>query len=136
VKTRSSAPGDVARRRLGHPRRAVFFIVAVVLLLFLPRPWNLVASLAAVALFAAEVGYWNRRMRGRRVQTGVENLVGSVGEVVEPLTPVGQIRVLGELWQARAAVELPRGAQVRVTKVEGLALEVEAANGAATRAGA
>jgi membrane protein implicated in regulation of membrane protease activity len=27
-------------------------------------------------------------------------------------------------------VELPRGAQVRVTKVEGLALEVEAADGA------
>ena len=114
----------------------MFFIVAVVLLVFLPWPWNLVASVAAVALFAAEVGYWNRRMRGRSVQTGVENLVGSVGEVVEPLMPVGQIRVLGELWEAHAAVELPRGAQVRVTKVEGLALEVEAAEGAAARAGA
>ena len=114
----------------------MFFIVAVVLLVFLPWPWNLVASLAAITLFAAEVGYWNRRMRGRRVQTGAENLVGSVGEVVEPLMPDGQIRVLGELWQAHASVELPRGAQVRVTKVEGLALEVEAADGAAARAGA
>jgi membrane-bound serine protease (ClpP class) len=114
----------------------VLFIAAVVLLVFLPWPWNLVAPVAAVALFAAEVGYWNRRMRDRRVQTGVENLVGSVGEVVEPLMPVGQIRVLGELWEAHAVVELPRGALVRVTKIEGLALEVEAADGVAARAGA
>ena len=65
-------------------------------------------------------------MRGRRVQTGVENLVGSVGEVVEPLMPDGQIRVLGELWEAHAQAELPRGTAVRVLKVEGLTLEVEA----------
>jgi membrane-bound serine protease (ClpP class) len=114
----------------------VFVILAVVLLLFLPWPWNLVASLAAVALFAAEVGYWNRRMRDRRVQTGVENLVGSVGEVVEPLMPDGQIRVLGELWEAHAQAELPRGTPVRVLRVEGLTLEVEATDTSSTRADA
>jgi membrane-bound serine protease (ClpP class) len=120
----------------GNARGAVFLVVALVLLLFLPWPWNVFASAAGVGLFTLEVMYWYRRMRGQRVQTGVENLVGSVGEVVEPLMPSGQIRVLGELWQARAEVELPRGTPVRVVKVEGLTLEVEAArtrsaNGAA-----
>jgi membrane-bound serine protease (ClpP class) len=108
----------------------VFFLVALVLLLFLPWPWNLVGSVVGLGLFALEVLYWNRRMRHRRVQTGVENLVGAVGEVVEPLMPVGQIRVLGELWEAHSQVELPRGTPVRVLKVEGLRLEVEAASSA------
>jgi membrane-bound serine protease (ClpP class) len=116
----------------------MFFILALVLLLFLPSPWNLVGALVSGVLFALEVVYWQRRMRGREVQTGRENLLGSVGEVVEPLMPVGQIRVLGELWQARATAELPRGTPVRVLKVEGLTLEVEAtggesANGAGVR---
>jgi membrane-bound serine protease (ClpP class) len=114
----------------------VFFLVALVLLLFLPWPWNLIGSVAGIGLFALEVLYWNRRMRHRRVQTGVENLVGSLGEVVEPLMPVGQIRVLGELWEAHSQVELPRGTPVRVLKVEGLRLEVEAAGTASGVAGA
>jgi membrane-bound serine protease (ClpP class) len=64
-------------------------------------------------------------MRRQKVQTGVENLIGSTGEVSEPLAPVGQIRVLGELWEARASSELPRGTRVRVVAVDGLTLEVE-----------
>jgi membrane protein implicated in regulation of membrane protease activity len=103
----------------------MFLLLALVLLVFLPSPWRLVGFLAGLVLFAGEVAYWQRRVRGRKVQTGVENLVGSVGEVTEPLTPLGQVRVLGELWQARAPDELPRGTAVRVLKVEGLTLAVE-----------
>ena len=105
----------------------MFFVLAIVVLLFLPWPWNVIAAFVSGVLFAFEVAYWQRRVRGQRVRTGAENLVGSVGEVVEPLMPLGQIRVLGELWQARAPAELPRGTPVRVTRVEGLMLEVEAA---------
>jgi membrane-bound serine protease (ClpP class) len=113
----------------------MFLVLTFVVLLFLPSPWNLVGALVSGVLFAFEVAYWQRRMRGRVVRTGVEDLVGSVGEVVEPLMPVGQVRVLGELWQARAPAELPRGTPVRVLKVQGLTLEVEStreesANGA------
>jgi membrane-bound serine protease (ClpP class) len=105
----------------------MFFLLAVVLLLFLPWPWNLVGAVASGVAFAFEVAYWQRQMRRRKVQTGVENLVGSTGEVTEPLAPTGQIRVLGELWTARATSELPRGARVRVLSVQGLMLEVEPA---------
>lgn len=105
----------------------MFLLLALVLLVFLPSPWNLVGALASGAVFAAEVGYWHRRTRERKVQTGVEDLVGSIGDVTEPLAPTGQIRVLGELWSARASSELPRGTPVRVLAVQGLTLEVEAA---------
>jgi membrane protein implicated in regulation of membrane protease activity len=103
----------------------MFLLLALVLLIFLPSPWNIVGALASGFFGILEVAYWQRRMRERKVQTGVENLIGSVGEVTEPLAPVGQIRVLGELWQARAPAELPRGTAVRVLKVEGLTLTVE-----------
>jgi membrane-bound serine protease (ClpP class) len=109
----------------------MFLLLAIVLLIFLPWPWSLLAALLSCFAFVGEVAFWQRRIRGRKVQTGVENLVGSVGEVIEPLTPVGQIRVLGELWQARAPAELPRGTQVRVVKVEGLTLGVEPVESAA-----
>ena len=53
--------------------------------------------------------------------------MGSIGDVTEPLTPTGQVRVLGELWSAHANLELPRGTRVRVLAVQDLTLEVEAA---------
>ena len=65
-------------------------------------------------------------MKRQKVQTGVENLVGAVGEVSERLAPSGHVRVLGELWAARSSSELPPGSRVRVVAVDGLMLEVEA----------
>jgi membrane-bound serine protease (ClpP class) len=63
-------------------------------------------------------------------RTGWEEMVGAVGEVREPLDPVGQIFVQGALWRAelvgangdRRALE--RGSRVRVESVEGLTLHV------------
>jgi membrane-bound serine protease (ClpP class) len=103
----------------------MFLFVGLVLLLVLPSPWNVVGGAVSGALFVLEIGYWQRRVRGQKVRTGAENLVGATGEVSEPLTPVGQVRVLGELWAARAASELPRGTRVRVIAMDGLRLEVE-----------
>jgi membrane-bound ClpP family serine protease len=107
--------------------RPMFLLLALLLLIALPSPWNIIGALAVGAFGLIEVGYWQRRMRREKVQTGVENLVGSTGEAIEPLAPSGQIRVLGELWEARSGTELPRGSRVRVVAVHGLILEVEAA---------
>jgi membrane-bound serine protease (ClpP class) len=103
----------------------MFIFLALLLFIVLPSPWNVVGGVAALACSVVEITYWQRRMRRQKVQTGVENLIGSTGEVSEPLAPVGQIRVLGELWEARASSELPRGTRVRVVAVDGLTLEVE-----------
>ena len=104
----------------------MFLLLALLLLIFLPSPWNLVGAVVSGFLGILEVGYWHRRMRDRKVQTGAENLVGAIGEVTEALTPLGQIRVLGELWQARSSSDLPRGTSVRVVALNGLIVEVEA----------
>ena len=103
----------------------MFLLLALLLLIVLPDPWNLVAALASAILGATEVLFWERRMRRHKVQTGVENLVGAVGTVTEPFTPIGQIRVHGELWEARSAVDTPVGSAVRVIAVDGLTLKVE-----------
>ncbi len=83
--------------------------------------------MAALALFGLEVFYFYRRMRGVKVVTGAENLVGAVGKSVEPLDPEGHIRVQGELWQARASEALPAGTKVKVVAIDDLTLEVETA---------
>ena len=41
------------------------------------------------------------------------------------LAPVGQIRVLGELWEARSSSELPAGTRSASSRVDGLMLDVE-----------
>ncbi len=106
----------------------MFLLLALLLLIVLPAPWNVIGGIASVALGVFEVAYWRRRMQREKIQTGVENLVGSTGEVTELLAPSGQIRVLGELWQARSSSELPPGSRVRVVAVRGLTLEVETAD--------
>lgn len=114
----------------------MFLLLALLLFIFLPSPWNAIGGLASGALGVLEVVYWQRRMRRKKVQTGVENLVGATGEVTEWLAPRGHIRVLGELWQARSSSELPAGSRVRVVAVDGLTLDVEALEAVAASSGA
>jgi membrane-bound serine protease (ClpP class) len=103
----------------------MFLLLALLLFIVLPSPWNLVGGLASLALGVLEVTYWQRRMRRQKVQTGVEQLIGATGEASERLAPSGHVRILGELWEARSSSELPAGARVRVVAVDGLTLEVE-----------
>jgi membrane-bound serine protease (ClpP class) len=68
-----------------------------------------------------------RAHRDEPVRTGWEEVVGSVGEVREPLDPDGQVFVGGALWQARLAdegAEVGVGNRVRVESVDGLTLVV------------
>ena len=78
----------------------MFFVLALLLFIFLPSPWDVIGGLVSGVLGIFEVIYWQRRMRREKVQTGVENLVGATGEAIERLAPSGNVRVLGELWQA------------------------------------
>ena len=71
------------------------------------------------------------RSRSWKPATGREQLVGSPGEVTQPLVRQtdseffqGMVRLHGELWRAVAREEIPAGAQVRVTRIEGLTLHV------------
>lgn len=103
----------------------MFLLLALLLFIVLPSPWDVIGGLASISIGVLEIVYWHRRMRHEKVQTGVENLLGATGEVTEQLAPSGQVRVLGELWQARSSSRLPRGSRVRVVAVDGLRLDVE-----------
>ena len=103
----------------------MFVALALVLFLILPDPWNVVGGFVSLACGVVEITYWQRRMKRVKVATGVDNLIGATGEVTKPLAPVGQIRVLGELWEARSSSELPGGTTVRVVALDGLMLDVE-----------
>ena len=103
----------------------MFLALALLLFLILPDPWNVVGGVVSLACGVVEVTYWQRRMKRVKVTTGVENLIGSIGEVTAPLAPVGQIRVLGELWEARSSADVPSGTSVRVVAMNGLILDVE-----------
>jgi membrane-bound serine protease (ClpP class) len=104
----------------------VLVLLAVVLALFvLPSPWGLVAVCAAIAIDLAEIGFGLWYAKRRRVQTGAEALVGAVGTVVVRIDPEGQVRVAGELWQARSDTPLDPGDSVRVERIgDDLTLDV------------
>ena len=73
-----------------------------------------------------------RAISARRLpkRTGWEELVGTIAEVRQPLDPLGQVSLRGELWAARLRngsappQRVAIGSKVRVESVEGLTLEV------------
>jgi membrane-bound serine protease (ClpP class) len=104
----------------------VLIILAVLLLIFLPWPWNLVGFLVVVPLWVLELLGWNRTVKNRRKAVGAETLLGKEAVVTEPLRPTGQVRLDGEIWQARSETGAAPGDRVRVTGRDGLTLLVEA----------
>lgn len=113
----------------------VSFVLGSLMLIDSPIP-SMRVSLAVVlpaALVVATVVIFllTRVLRIHRTKpiTGVEGLVGEVGEVAVTLAPDGKVFVHGEYWQARAATRIEVGAPVRVVRVEGRQLVVEPAGG-------
>src|SRR5215204_1692370 len=102
----------------------MFLLLALLLLVFVPSPWNLAAALVSALLGAAEVLFWERRMRRHKVRTGIDELVGSTGQVTAPLDPAGQIIIRGEFWEAHSPIPMAAGTRVRVVRIEDLRLEV------------
>ncbi len=105
---------------------AVLTIIAVILAFtVLPSPWGVVAVLSAAAIDVAEVTFFARWSKRRRSTVGAETLVGRRAVVVRGLAPRGQVRIDGELWEARTSGDVEPGEEVVVTGRDGLVLEVE-----------
>lgn len=90
-------------------------------------PWGIVVLAAAAALDAGESLFWLWLSRRRRAAVGAEALVGRTAVVVRACRPLGQVRLDGELWQARCLEGADEGEEVRVTGLERLTLLVERA---------
>jgi membrane-bound serine protease (ClpP class) len=106
----------------------VVFLIALTLAIFvLPEPWGVVAVVSAGLFEVAETIFFVKWSKRRRASVGVETLVGKRGVAVGELWPTGQIKVDGEIWQARCDGGCDPGTQVVVRSVEGLTLVVDPA---------
>jgi membrane-bound serine protease (ClpP class) len=104
----------------------VLLIAAILLAAFvLPLGWGIAAVAAAAVLELAEIFFWIWLSKRYRIQVGAEALIGAPALVVTPCRPNGQVRIQGELWQARCAAGADVGETVRVVELDGLTLVVE-----------
>jgi membrane-bound serine protease (ClpP class) len=99
-------------------------VAIIVALLFLSWPWNLLVILGGLAIEAGELTWGLRLARKWRPVTGAEAMIGKEAEVVTRCRPEGQVRIQGELWQARCEAGADVGETVRVERLDGLTLVV------------
>jgi len=66
------------------------------------------------------------------VVSGVDEMLGSIGEVLEDFEASGRIHIHGETWQVQSQSPFISGDQVRVVAIDGLILSVEPVKEGAT----
>lgn len=87
--------------------------------------WAILSIAGTAGLIMAILTTLVVRVSRRKPTTGSVGLVGERGTALTDLDPKGRVFVHGEYWNARAARPIGKGAAVRVTRVQDLALEVE-----------
>jgi membrane-bound serine protease (ClpP class) len=88
----------------------------------------LAATLVIIALIITVIFYKAVKAQFRRVKTGKEALIGAKGIATSDLKPKGEIRVMGEFWEATAKdTEIAAGQPVEVVGLEGVYLAVKPA---------
>jgi len=88
-------------------------------------PLALIGTLTLVsAAFVIGIAGMAAKARRRPVVSGAPHMIGASGEVIECTGEEGWAEVDGERWKIRAPGPLRTGERVRVTRVDGLTLEV------------
>ncbi len=109
-------------------------IILAIILWGLPRlgieiskPW-LVVIIVLVAVWAIVSFRVGTRALQRKPLAGLSSMVGMRGRVVRTLSPNGMVKIMGEIWGARAeSGKIEVGADILVTAQEGLRLTVRPA---------
>lgn len=89
--------------------------------------WSVIFSSVVIStlFFFFVLGAGLRAQRLRPV-TGLEGMIGEIGESLETLDPSGMVRVHGEIWQAESiSGTIHKSARIRVAGIENLTLFVE-----------
>ncbi len=96
---------------------------------FIKISWGVIipAVLLTAAFFFFAIGMGIKAQR-RKPTTGVEGIVGELGEAIGMLNPNGQVRVHGEIWNAVADQEMKAGTKIKVVALENLNLRVTEAH--------
>jgi membrane-bound serine protease (ClpP class) len=86
------------------------------------------ATVVSALFFLFIIGLGLKAQR-RKVVTGVEGLIGDVGEVMDDLDPFGTVLVKGETWNAESITgKISKGEKVRIKEMKNLKLYVEPIN--------
>ena len=99
-------------------------IAGLILFAVLDPPLGIVLLVAGAVIEVGEAIFWTRYLRGIRVRTGVEGMIGARAEVIEACRPRGRVRMRGEIWAARCEAGAEVGETVRIVAVERLLLIV------------
>lgn len=84
----------------------------------------LVTVIFTTAFFLFAIGF-GIKAQLRKPTTGIEGLIGEVGEALSDLNPEGQVRVHGELWNAESLDgQIITGTKIKVSGIENLKLKV------------
>jgi membrane-bound serine protease (ClpP class) len=107
----------------------MLLVAAILLVVYdvIPDAWGAPVIIAAAVIEIGETFFWLWLSRRGRVQMGPETIVGASAQVVAPCRPLGQVRMQGELWQARCEEGADVGDTVRVRALDGLTLLVDRA---------
>ena len=84
-----------------------------------------VISAVCVAVFKK---FFGDKFKGKHEPTNADRLIGAEGVVesdIEPVLGKGTVLVQGNLWSAKAKENIPAGAKVKVSAIEGVKLVVE-----------
>lgn len=111
---------------------AAAFVIGSVMLMDTDVPgfqvsWPLVGSIAVVSagLFVLVMTLLVRSRR-RPVVSGVQEMIGETGQVIDWHGKSGRVRVHGEIWNATAATPFQSGSRVEVAGIDGLTVFVQA----------
>ncbi|MGD0070937.1 MAG: NfeD family protein [Candidatus Bathyarchaeia archaeon] len=89
---------------------------------------TLAVTLFVIALIVGWIFYVGVKAQYRRIKTGKEALIGAKGIAATDLKPKGEVRVMGEFWQATAKdTTIAVGQVVEVVGMEGMFLVVKPA---------
>ena len=87
--------------------------------------WVLLSISSTAGILMAILTTLVVRSRRHRPVTGPSGLITEVGTALTDLDPEGKVFVHGEYWNARSGRPIRKGAQVRITGVRDMLLEVE-----------
>jgi membrane-bound serine protease (ClpP class) len=90
----------------------------------LPIAIGVSTGFGVITVFLLRLAVRARRMKSR---LGIDAMIGSSAEAMEPLAPEGHVLVEGEIWRAIASRPVAAGEQVRVVGHDQYLLRVEPA---------
>jgi membrane-bound ClpP family serine protease len=109
-------------------------IIVAIILWLLPRfdifipVWGTVLILLAFAAYCVTLYRVGSRTLVKKDLPGLSDMIGLQGKAASRLNPGGQVKIEGELWEARAeSGTIPSGARIVVTGQAGLTLIVRLA---------